>query len=153
MRILSFITAAAFVATMPLAAYADCVNNPTSNGALSATQLTSLLGGKIACVAGGFGWENQEYHSGTATGSIIDYKHGAPGAGVVDQTLTIGTYAVTGTTNGQVTYSYTGGGTYTYYVLGNSAPTTPRAGTYFFCTTFGGSAITVKVEAGSGPCV
>ena len=67
--------------------------------------------------------------------------------------MTIGTYAVTGTTNGQVTYSYTGGGTYTYYVLGNSAPTTPRAGTYFFCTTFGGSAITVKVEAGSGPCV
>ena len=142
----------AFGVTLPVAAFADCTNNPTSNGALSPGQLTALLGGKTACVAGGFGWENQEYHSGTSSGSIIDYKHGAPAPGKVDPTTTIGTYSIGGSTYGQVTYSYTGGPSYTYYVLGNSAPVTPRAGTYYFCTAFGGTPITVKVEATAGGC-
>jgi hypothetical protein len=105
---------------------------------ISGAALPALLGNKMVCGnVGGEQW--QEWHNGSSSGPVVDYKRG-PGHSV-DPSTTVGTYAVSGNT---VTYTY-GSQSYTYAVcLGNT-------GRYVFCgAEFGGRNITGVRVGGSG---
>lgn len=126
-------------------ALAAC-SNSSGYMRLNGPDLSTLLTGNTACYpAGGPPWTNQELHSG---GNIIDYKKGP--SDPVDPSKTIGTYAVTGTDMGVVTYSYTGGGSFSYEVFGGASL---PLGNYDFCS--GGSPLAngpVKIKSGGGGC-
>lgn len=103
--------------------------------------LASLLTNRMVCAnVGGEKW--QEWHNGTSSGAIIDYKLG-PGV-QPDPSTTVGSYTVS---NNTVTYSYAGGGgTYTYEVCLASG-----GGSYTFCgASFGGRNITGAKIGGLG---
>ncbi len=106
----------------------------------------------MACYpAGGPPWTNQEYHQGSGiTGSLSDYKHGPAGAGNKDPTAVIGTYTVAGVGGGQVTYSYTAGGSFVYTVWGTQSS---GSGTYDFCngTTPLPGRVKVIAQVGGSP--
>jgi hypothetical protein len=121
-------------AVAPAIAMAD--NCVTSSGdgyvELPAQALSALLASGMACYpAGGPPWTNQEYHAGSGTGAVTDYKLGPPAPGNKDPTATIGTYTISGTGKvGQIVYTYTAGGTFTYTVWGTQSS---GSGTYDFC--------------------
>jgi hypothetical protein len=74
--------------------------------------LQTLLPGKTVCATYGTDqW--QEYHA--LGGDLIDYKQGPPAPGNVDPTETVGTWSISDDKE-KVTYSYTGGDSYTYTV-------------------------------------
>ena len=130
----------------------NCIANPTDGYAqLSATALSTLLANSMACYpAGGPPWTNQEYHSGTGAGPLIDYKLGPPTAGNKDPSATIGTYSIGGGSSGLITYSYATGGTFTYTVWGVQSS---GSGTYDFCngpTPLSGR-VKVIAQVASGP--
>ena len=135
MPIKSFIVAAAFSVTLPTVAFADCTSNAPSNGVLNLTQVQGLLVGRAACVGSAGNWHNQELH--TAGGRITDYKKGP--ADARDPTIDIGSYTISSdATGGRITYNYTGGGSFTYYILGVSSATPPRVpANFFFCKIVG----------------
>ena len=139
---------------LPTYATANCVaSSDTSHKVLSQTQLSNLMVGSTACVphAGG-GWDNQEQH--TLAGRIVDYKKGPASPTNNDPSIDIGGYTISSDTSGGfITYSYTGGPTYKYYLYGNTANPSPRAGNFDFCTTVGsGTSITVGVKKSLGSC-
>jgi hypothetical protein len=113
----------------------SCVNS-SGYTALSANQVEVLLGHSMACypATGSTKWTNQEYHTGApgvATGSVVDYKNGPATTGNKDPTATVGTYAIVGSNSGgQITYTYSTGGTFVYSVWGAK---TSGSGTYDFC--------------------
>ena len=112
---------------------------------MTAAQIQTLLAGNTACVGHTPTAEWSEWHSGAATGSVVDWKLGPTNS--VDPTKTVGTYTIASSiTAGTVTYNYTGGGTYAYYVeQGSASP-------YTFCNTSGSPIISVTVNSGQGPC-
>jgi hypothetical protein len=115
---------------------------------LSGNQIASLLGSRTACVPpAGPPWQNQEAHTGTTSGNIVDFKKGP--SDPIDPSKTIGTYSISGGSgNGTITYSYTGGGTFSYTVFGTPPFNTPK--TYDFCA--GATPLAVAVKSGSGGC-
>jgi hypothetical protein len=98
---------------------------------LSANALQRLMNQSMACYpAAGPPWTNQEYQpSNGSGGTITDYKKGP--SDPKDPSKAIGTYSVIGTgSGGQITYSYTAGGTFVYTVWGTQSS---GSGTYDFC--------------------
>ena len=76
--------------------------------------LSGRLGGSTVCVGSPGNWKNQEYHTGSTGGNVIDWKKGA--SDPIDPTSTVGTWSITGTgTTRAVSYSY-GSSTYTFKV-------------------------------------
>lgn len=140
----------AMIVTPGAMAQANC----TCNGSqlLADQSLSNALSNRTVCVAktGGVGWENQEFHSGTGGGSLIDYKLGA--GHPVDPTETVGTWSVTGSgPQTRVNHVY-GGTTYTYGVCSSTA--TPGAGaTIGFCVgNSNAPTISATLKTGSSGC-
>ena len=116
------------------AAYAqNCTaGTPAGNVALSPSQLRTLLSQRMACVGSSPNFAAQEWVGNIGTNvtspqSLQDFKRGG---NANDPTKVVGTVAVTGSTTGLLTYSYTLGGTYTYNVFGTS---TSGVGNYSWC--------------------
>ncbi|NWG73534.1 MAG: hypothetical protein HXY24_02830 [Rubrivivax sp.] len=95
-----------------------------------AADLQTLLSGRVVCaVLGTDRW--QEWHA--TTGALVDYKRGSGDA--VDPTKQVGTWSTSGSGgNTVVTYSYTGGSSYSFTVCrpsgsapAASSPVTPVA--------------------------
>jgi hypothetical protein len=109
----------------------NCVAS-TGYAKLSANALETLVAKSMACYpAAGPPWTNQEYHAGDGiSGSLSDYKRGPAAPGNKDPTAVIGTYSVIGNSGGQITYTYTTGGTFVYSVWGTQSS---GSGTYDFC--------------------
>ena len=110
----------------------------TATNQLTAAQLVTLLGGRMACAQlGSERW--QEWHD-SATGEVTDYKLGPGNA--VDPPKVVGSYAV----NADNTVSYTyGGTTYKYAVCPQDS-----SSLYAFCGDgFGGRDITGVLVGGS----
>jgi hypothetical protein len=129
----------------------DCrTPNPPVYSQLSQTDIAALLGGNTACnPVGGPPWENQEAHSGSPTalaGNVIDYKKG-PGD-PIDPSKQIGSYSISGSSNGTIQYTYDGGGSFTYQIWGATPVTTGT--TYDFCN--GGTPLPIAVQAGTSGC-
>lgn len=110
----------------------------TGTNRMSQAQITLLLSGNYACVGV---FPNAQWNELHNAGSVIDYKLGPTDPR--DPTQTVGTYVVSGTGVGVVTYIYaSGGGTYAYNIYDNQ--THPA---YSFCTTGGGQNLLVNVVA------
>lgn len=141
MKQLSYLIALLAMAA-PGSAYASC----TATGGftqLTGTQITNLLVGSLACYPAVGPYQNQEALAG---GNITDYKQGP--SDTVDPTKIIGTYSVVTSPVDSITYSYSGGPSYTYTVWGTAVA---GSGSYDFCV--GTTPITVRVASGSaGPC-
>jgi len=83
----------------------------TANTRVTGNALTTLIAGNTVCATrGAEKWQEQH----RAGGALWDYKKGA--ADTVDPTKQVGTWSI-GSNN--VTYSYTGGPSYTYSVHGS----------------------------------
>jgi hypothetical protein len=110
---------------------------------LTGPQIQTLLARNTACVGHTPTAQWSEWHNGTTTGSVVDWKLGA--SDPVDPTATVGTYTITsGPTAGTVKYTY-GSSSYTYYIQQGSNP-------YVFCNTSGSPSFTVTINSGQGPC-
>jgi hypothetical protein len=119
-----------------------CTCDTSAARTADATALTSLLSNKMVCASvGGEAW--QEWHNGSSSGPLVDYKRG-PGDRS-DPSSPVGTYTVN--SNNTVTYNYAGGGgSYTYDVCLVST-----SNTYTFCgASHGGRNITGARVGGSG---
>ncbi len=141
------IAALAVLAGFSAQALAQAISCPTGS-ALSASDITTLLGGKTVCAtSGGDRW--QEYHSGTG-GPLIDYKKGANDP--VDPTMQVGTWAASdsGAGNGQVTYNYTDGGSSSYRFAVCAASNSSATGT--FVPLQSGSQIPFTLISGQSAC-
>jgi hypothetical protein len=124
----------ALAATIALAAFSGGAIAACTGTPLTQSQLTSVLTNNTVCVAKAGGWDAQEQH---ITGGVLkDYKQGP--TSTIDPTQTIGTWSLT-TAPGQVTYVYSGGGTYSYSVY------TSGAG-YSFC---GQATVEATVKSGT----
>ncbi len=112
----------------------------TTNG--SSGTLSAALSGNTVCVGSAGNWNNQEYHSGTGGGSIVDYKQGPTDS--KDPSATIGTWNLS---SNQVNYAYTAGGNYSFTVWQQTN------NTYDFCNlgTAVVSGATIKT-GGPSPC-
>jgi hypothetical protein len=118
--------------------------------ALNQNGIRSAVGNNMVCIPAGSGWQDQEYHSGNTSsnsGNIIDYKLGP--SSKTDPSTTVGTYSISNAGGtGSITYTYTGGSSYTFSVALNGV-------TIFFCPPGGGAAMeTGFVQGGnslSGP--
>jgi hypothetical protein len=97
---------------------------------LNQTQLAAALASRTACaVIGNDRW--QELHSGAAnasTGPLLELGNKAGGE-------TVGTWIINGTgvPDTTVTYSYTGGNSYTYAVCEEGTGNDPTTKSYHFC--------------------
>ena len=132
------------LASFSEAATAGC-SAPASTPINTVSALTTLLSGKTVCVpdATPASWKWQEYHQ--AGGDLVDYKKGP--SDTIDPSEKVGTWAVSGNTNGQrarVTHDYGTGGKYTYTVFDNGGAK------YSFCG--GGQDIVSTIKAGQGAC-
>ena len=119
-----------------------CTCNTAAVRTPTGTALAALLGNKMACAnVGSEKW--QEWHNGTSSGPLVDYKLGP--TDTRDPSSTVGNYTVDITAN-TVTYNYTGGGTYTYDVCYVNT-----SNTYTFCgANYGGRNITGARIGGVG---
>ena len=119
----------------------SCDATPGATRTVTNADLVLLLTNRMVCGnVGGEKW--QEWHNGSSSGPIVDYKLG-PGV-APDPSTQVGTYAVS---NNEVTYTYDGGGgTYKYEVCLASG-----GGSYTFCgaKNFGRDITGVKI-GGSG---
>lgn len=116
----------------------------SGNSRLNQTQLSTVLGNKTVCVGSAPTWTAQEFHSGATSGSLIDYKRG-PGH-AVDPSATVGSWAIAGSgNNATVTYSYTGGSTYSWEVFDNGG------GAFSFCSG-GSSGAEATIKQGQVSC-
>lgn len=114
-----------------IAAADNCVASSSDGYAkLSANALQTLMAQSMACYpAAGSPWTNQEYHPGNGSGgTVTDYKKGP--LDKKDPSAPVGSYSVVGNSGGQITYTYTTGGTFVYSVWGTQ---TSGSGTYDFC--------------------
>lgn len=105
--------------------------------ALDQTQLSNTFSNNTVCAQRGTDrW--QEYHQGTGSGALIDWKKGPSDA--VDPSKQVGTWSAT---SSGLAYNYGSGGNYTYQVFDNNN------GTYSFCS---GAEMVVRVRSGQGAC-
>jgi hypothetical protein len=110
------ITSLVLLAGISGGATAACTaNTRVTGGALD----TLIIGNTVCATRGAEKWQEQH----RAGGALWDYKKGATDK--VDPTKQVGTWGIA---RNEVTYSYTGGPSYTYSVHG------PAGGPYSFCT-------------------
>lgn len=93
--------------------------------------LATLISGQTVCATRGSDRWQEQHQGGPLSGSLSDYKKGPTDP--IDPTETVGTWSVNTTAN-TVTYTYTGGSSYTYSVYNDG-------GTYSFCTAPGGAVV------------
>lgn len=108
---------------------------------LTPAALQSAVVNKYVCV-GTFPTATwNEFHTGSSGGAVVDYKLGPPPS--TDPTATVGNYVISSSgKDGIITYNYTGGGSFSFYVQNKGA------GQYYFCPTAGGgSVITATIQA------
>ena len=110
----------------------------------SAADLTSKLAGNTVCVGSTPTFEAQEQH--VTGGTLIDFKRG-PGD-PTDPTKTIGTWGTSGSgANTIITYSYTGGSSYSYNVC------TSGTNDLGFCPSGTNTpTVNAKLKSGLGGC-
>jgi hypothetical protein len=122
-------------------AQAVCSCNAQATRTADQAMLTTLLSGKMVC--GNVGSERwQEWHNGSSSGPIVDYKLGPTHP--VDPSKTIGNYTVNA--DNTVTYNYGAGAPYTYDVCFVAA-----SNTYTYCgANYGGRNITSVRIGGAG---
>lgn len=128
--------------------FADCV---TPGSFLSASQLTTILGGNFACgqstALNPPGW-NERHVPGFGGGVLIEQHEGGT------TTENVGAWAVTNVSGrGRVTYSYSGGGSSPVYevsVVGAGNCTAPGCitlpQTYNFCGVGGGAPASLQIQ-------
>jgi hypothetical protein len=112
----------------------------TANTHITGNALVTLISGNTVCASvGNDQWQEQH----RAGGQLWDYKKGPNDP--VDRTKQVGTWGIN--TN-NVTYSYTGGASYTYSVHG------PSGGPYSFCTGIGGTEVVSNAtfKTGNSSC-
>lgn len=119
---------------------------PTNqNQYLSGSQISTLVSGRTVCAQSASGGWNEEHTGGTTINEWHTNSAGDP------KELNVGSYTIQSNVAGQagtVTYTYAGGGgTYTYFVTNPD----PVSGNHVFCTTRGGTGITVNVRSGYLP--
>ena len=138
MKISGVMTGVLLLGGVGLAGQAAAVCSGT---ALDAAQLSAAFSGNTVCAQrAGDRW--QEYHQGTGSGDLIDWKMG-PGHGV-DPSKQVGSWSVKlENANARLAYDYGSGGQYTYQVFDNND------GTYSFCN---GAEMAVTVRSGQGAC-
>lgn len=108
------VTSLVLLAGISGVAMADC----NSNTKVTGSKLDDLIIGNTVCATrGAEKWQEQH----RAGGALWDYKKGP--SDKVDPTKQVGTWSIAAN---NVTYSYTGGASYTYSVHGS--------GPYSFCT-------------------
>jgi hypothetical protein len=132
-------TTTALLLSVALVGAAQAQNCPCNGGTgtkLNTAEITAMLGNRMACATvGNEQW--QEWHNGTSSGPVVDYKKGP--SDKVDPSAQVGSYNVAGDT---VTYTY-GSQPYQYAVCRTGSGTT-------FCgSPFGGRDINAVV-GGSG---
>jgi hypothetical protein len=111
---------------------------------MTLTQLQALLPNHTACVGTTPNATWSEWHNGASSGSVVDWKKGP--SDPVDPTTSVGTYAITGNTEGSaVTYTY-GSRVYTYTVTQGAGPV------YTFCPAGGGANLSVTIKTGQTSC-
>lgn len=136
--------------------------SPSLGTYLSGLQIRQLVTSKWACVGT---FPHAEWNEQHVSGGVLnDYKLGA--SSTTDPTSKVGTWTVQNVTfagnvagAGTVTYSYTGGPSFIYYISASSPVTgAPPAGIYSFCGTatggtsgaLNGKNWSVNVNAGTG---
>ena len=140
------LSALAVLAGTSAQAFAQSISCP-SGSPLVAADITTLLSGKTVCAtSGGDRW--QEYHK--TGGALIDWKKGSSDA--VDPTKQVGTWvaSTTGGGSGQITYTYTDGGTSTYSFAVCAASNASTFGT--FVPLQAGGNITFTLMSGQSAC-
>lgn len=126
-------TSFVLLAGIPGGAMAAC-SDPQITGAA----LTSLLSGNTVCATrGAEKWQEQH----RAGGALWDFKKGP--SDPADPTAQVGGWSIA---NDTVTYSYTGGASFTYSVHG------PAGGPYSFCTGGGEIVGGATILTGSTGC-
>lgn len=106
---------------------AEAIAACNANTRVTGNALTTLVTGNTVCAAaGGDRWQEQ-HRSG---GALWDYKKGP--SDPVDPSKQVGTWSIA---SNFITYSYTGGPSYTYSIHG------PTGGPYSFCTGPNGSEV------------
>ncbi|PWB59902.1 MAG: hypothetical protein C3F18_00520 [Nitrosomonadales bacterium] len=111
------VTSLVLLAGISGGAMADC----NSNTKVTGSKLNLLITGNTVCAArGAEKWQEQH----RAGGALWDFKKGPTDK--VDPTKQVGTWSIA---SNSVTYSYTGGPSYTYSVHG------PEGGPYSFCSS------------------
>lgn len=98
--------------------------------ALTGTQIQALLTTNYACGSSGTEKWDEKLIGGTA-GNVTDYKKGP--SDPIDPTAVVGTYTID-TGSNTITYSYTGGGVYTYTVT-TAGGTAGSPGNYTFANS------------------
>lgn len=102
--------------------------------------LATKLGNKMACaVVGNEQW--QEWHNGSSSGPVVDYKKGP--ADPVDPSTSVGTFVINA--DATITYAY-GSSTYRYAVCSEGTGST----THFCGAALGGRDILNARVGGSG---
>jgi hypothetical protein len=109
---------------------------------MSLPTLRTLLTNITACVGSTPNAQWSEWHN---AGTLVDWKKGRSDPS--DPTSTVGTYTIAenGSNGGQVTYTY-GSNSYSYAVQTGSGPV------YTFCPVGSGTALSVTIKPGQGPC-
>ena len=136
--------AALFAAGTAYAAVCD------SGQRMSSSQIgNNVSNGKYTCVGASPTALWNELLSG---GNVTDYKLGPTDPS--DPTAVVGTFLVSGaddnTSGGILTYNYTGGSSFSYFIDTGTTDGTLGTSPFVFCPTGGGPNITVNVQA--GPC-
>ncbi len=125
-----------------MAQTATCTCDGSAARTADAAALTALLTNRMVCAnVGGEVW--QEWHNGTSSGPVVDYKQGPGDA--KDPSATVGSYTVNA--DNTVTYTY-GAQSYNYDVC-------LAGSTYTYCgAAHGGRNITGARIGGAGlaPC-
>ena len=145
-RVISVATIFVFAASQALAA---APTGTCYGTALTMSDMQTALNNNYAFYPGPEGW-NERHNAGT--GQICEFAQGS--GHPVDPSKNIGTYTITDETYadpdtgmlihvGLITYTYTGGGSYSFYV---SPPLT--APTYQFCPKAGGMELAITVYSG-----
>lgn len=113
-------------------------------GGLSAVQqVTQLVGNNTMCaVRGNERW--QEFHSGSNSGPLIDWKDPSGG----QPTEQVGIWSAQNGANGSVTHNYGTGGTYTWTICSAGGASTGP----FTLVGTGGQISSVTIRPGQVPC-
>lgn len=123
--------------SIPWSAFAACTGTP-----LDAATLTTLIDGKTVCGRSGTDTWQEEHRVG---GDLYDYKKGPNDP--IDPEEKVGTWNISsgmGHGAGAVTYTYSGGDSFSYLVYDNGG------GAYSFCGA-GGVIVDATVKS-SPPC-
>ena len=132
--LLTSIVALAGFTGAAVAQTSGCAQNTRVTG----SALTTLVSGNTVCATRGADRWQEQHRAG---GQLWDFKKGP--SDPVDPTSQVGTWVIAAN---NVTYSYTGGPSFTYRIHG------PRSGPYSFCSNGTEVVSGATFQRGSGNC-